>query len=52
MGWIQIRNAYKILVGKPAGKRTLRGPSRRWEGNITTDPREMGWEDVDGLYPA
>ena len=28
------RSAFKILTGKPAGKRPLRRPGRRWEGNI------------------
>ena len=28
------RNAFKILTGKPAGKRPLGRPRRRWEGNI------------------
>ena len=28
------RNAYRILVGKPEGKRTLRKPRLRWEDNI------------------
>jgi hypothetical protein len=29
-----MRNAYKILVGTPEGKRQLVRPRRRWEGNI------------------
>jgi hypothetical protein len=37
------RNAYRILVGKPEGKRPLRRPRRRWEGNIIMDLREIGW---------
>jgi hypothetical protein len=40
------RNAYRILVGKPEGKRPLRRPIRRWVDNIKTDLRErerMGW---------
>jgi hypothetical protein len=28
------RNAYRILVGKPEGKRSLRRPRRRWVDNI------------------
>jgi hypothetical protein len=28
------RNAYRILVGKPEGKRPLRRPRRRWEDSI------------------
>jgi len=38
------RNACKILVGIPEGKRTRGRRSRRWEDNIVMDLREMGWE--------
>jgi hypothetical protein len=31
------RNAYRILVGTPEGKISLRGPRRRWEDNINLD---------------
>jgi hypothetical protein len=34
------RNSYKILVGKPEGKRTLGRPRSRWENNIRIDLRE------------
>jgi hypothetical protein len=34
------RNAYRILVGKPEGKRSLRRPRRRWLDNIRMDFRE------------
>jgi hypothetical protein len=39
------RNAYRILVGKPEGKRPLGRPRRRWLDNIKIDLREdgMGW---------
>jgi hypothetical protein len=36
------RNAYKILVGKPEGKRTLGRPRRRWAVNIQMDLRDIG----------
>jgi hypothetical protein len=37
------RNAYKILVAKPEGKRLPNGkPSRRWVYNMRTDLREIG----------
>jgi hypothetical protein len=39
----EIRNAYRILVGKPEGKRPLGRPRRRWVGNIKMDLRERGW---------
>jgi hypothetical protein len=34
---------YKILVGNPEGKRTLKMPKRRWEDNIKNDIREIGF---------
>ena len=38
----QSRNAYRVLVGKPEGKRPLGRPRRRWEDNIMMDLREVG----------
>jgi hypothetical protein len=43
------RNAYRILVGKPEGKRPLRRPRRRWVDNIEMDLREIGWEGLDWI---
>jgi hypothetical protein len=40
------RNAYRILVGSPKGKRPLGRPRRRWVDNITMDLREIG---LDGM---
>jgi hypothetical protein len=40
-------NAYRILKGKPAGRRRLGRPRRRWENNIKIDLREIGWGDMD-----
>jgi hypothetical protein len=37
------RNVYKVLVGKPEGKRLLGRPKRRWEDGIRTDLREISW---------
>jgi hypothetical protein len=37
------RNAYRIFVGKPEGKRPLGRPRRRWEDTIRMDLREIGW---------
>jgi hypothetical protein len=34
-------NAYRILVGKPEGKRPLGRPRRRWVNNIKVDLREI-----------
>jgi hypothetical protein len=43
------RNAYRLLVGKPEGKRPLGRPSRRWVDNIRMDLVEVGWGDVDRI---
>jgi hypothetical protein len=40
----EMRNPYKILVGKPEGKTSLRRLRHRWEDNIKMDLREIGWE--------
>ena len=42
---------YKVLVGKPAGKRLLRRPRRRWEDNIRMELQEvgLGYENWIGL---
>ena len=38
------RGAYRILVGKPEGRRPLQRPRHRWEDNIKIDLRGVGWE--------
>jgi hypothetical protein len=43
---------YNILVGKPARKRLLGRPRRRWEDNTGMDRREIGWERVDRMHVA
>jgi hypothetical protein len=43
------RNAYRILVGKPGGKRPLGRPKRKWVDNIKMDLREIGWDGLSGL---
>jgi hypothetical protein len=43
----ETRNAYRILVGKPEGKRPLGRPRRRWMDNIKIDLRERGWGGMD-----
>jgi hypothetical protein len=48
----EIRNVYKILVGKPEGKRPLTGPRRRWEDNTGTNVGELGWQVVDWIQLA
>jgi len=48
----EMKNAYKILVRKPKGKRSLGRPRHRWEGNLGLDHREIGWEVTDWIYLA
>jgi hypothetical protein len=43
------RNAYRLLVGKPEGKRPLGRPRRRWVDNIRMDLGEVGRGDVDWI---
>jgi hypothetical protein len=43
------RNAYRLLVGKPEGRRLLGRPRRRWLANIRIDLVEVGWGDVDWI---
>jgi hypothetical protein len=41
------RNAYRILAGKPEGKRSLGRPRHWWVDNIKMDLREAGWGGMD-----
>jgi hypothetical protein len=41
------RSAYRILLGKPEGKRPMGRPRRRWVNNIEMDLREIGWDGMD-----
>jgi hypothetical protein len=43
------RNACRLLVGKPEGKRPLGRPRRRWVDSITIDLREIGWDGTDWI---
>jgi hypothetical protein len=43
------RNAYRLLVGKPEGKRPIGRPRRRWVNNIKIDLLQIGWDDVDWI---
>jgi hypothetical protein len=43
------RNAYRLLVGKPEGKRPLGRPRRRRVDNIKRDLGGVGWGDVDWI---
>jgi hypothetical protein len=43
------RNAYRILVKMPEGKRPLGRPRRRWVDNIKMGLREIEWDGVDWI---
>jgi transposase len=45
----QKRNLYRILVGKPEGKRPLGRPRCRWVGNIEMALRDIGWGGIDWI---
>jgi hypothetical protein len=46
------KNVYKVLMGKPEGKRPLGRPRRRWEDGIRMDLREIGMGSVDWIQLA
>jgi hypothetical protein len=46
------RNAYRLLMGKPEGKRPQGRSRRRWVDNIWMDLVEVGWSDVDWIGVA
>jgi hypothetical protein len=46
------RKAYRILVGKPEGRRSVGRPRRRWVNNIKMDLREIEWDGMDWIDVA
>ena len=46
------RDIYRVLVGKPEGKRPFGRPRRRWEVNIKMDLQEVGCEGMDRVELA
>jgi hypothetical protein len=59
MGWAghvarmgERRNVYRVLVGKPEGKRPLERPRRRWDNGTKMDLREIGWGGVEWIHLA
>jgi len=46
------RGIYRVLVGKPEGKRPLGRPRHRWEDNILLDLQEVGCGGVDWIELA
>jgi hypothetical protein len=43
------RNMYRVLVGKPKGKRPLERPRSRWEDGLKMDLKEFGWWGGGGV---
>jgi hypothetical protein len=43
------RNVYRLLVGKPEGKRPLGRPRRRWIGNVKMNLLEIGLNVLDWI---
>jgi hypothetical protein len=43
------RNACRLLVGKPEGRRPLGSPRRRWVDNVRMDLGKVGWGDADWI---
>jgi hypothetical protein len=48
----EVRDVYRLLVGRPEGKRPLGRPRRRWEDNIKMDLREIGIDGVNWIRLA
>jgi hypothetical protein len=48
----EVRNAYKIFIRKPEGRRPHRRPRCRLEGNIRMDLMESCWEGADRVHLA
>ena len=46
------RGVYRVLVGKPEGKRTLGRPRHRWDDNIKMDLQEVGCGGMDWIDVA
>jgi hypothetical protein len=46
------RGVYRVLVGKPEGKRPLGRPRHRWENNINADIQEVGCGGMDWIELA
>jgi hypothetical protein len=46
----EMRNSYRISVGRHEGKKPLGRPRHRWKDNIRMDFKEIGWEGVDWMH--
>ena len=47
--WVRRGGLYRVLVGKPEGKRPLKRPRRRWVDNIRMDLQEVGCRYMDWI---
>jgi hypothetical protein len=47
---VEMRNAHKMLAGKPEGKRPLGRSWRKWETNRTMDLRGTGWKVMNWIH--
>jgi hypothetical protein len=45
----EVRGVYRVLVGKPEGKRPVGRPRRRWEDNVQADLQEVGCGIMDWI---
>jgi hypothetical protein len=49
MGEKKKKNAYRVLVGKPEGMRSLGRPRRRWVDNIKMNIKKIEWGGMDWI---
>jgi hypothetical protein len=49
VAWMGKTNSYRILLGKPEGKRPLGRPRCRWVDSIEIDVREIVWDGMDWI---
>jgi len=47
---VEVRNAYNILIGTREGKTPLGRIMRRWDDNIRTDLKVIGWKCLDWIH--
>ena len=52
MSWGEGRDVYRVMVGKPGGRRPLGRPRRRWEDNIKMDLQVVGCGGMDWIEVA
>jgi hypothetical protein len=51
-GMGEMRYLYKILIGKPEGRRSFGRSRLRWKDNIRINFKDIGWEGTDWIYVA